>query len=99
MTGFPKPPPELAALCDPRLDGAACAGKAPLFDARGKHESLLDADYRHDRAKAICRRCPVVAACRQALLELPQAERSGIWAGLDAHYISTRLNSEKDIAA
>lgn len=55
MAKFPKIPAELSALVDPDLFGAACAGKAPLFDERGKGESWAAAEDRHDQADELDR--------------------------------------------
>jgi WhiB family transcriptional regulator, redox-sensing transcriptional regulator len=75
--------PSLRALVDPRLSGAACVGKAPLFDDRldlGDHESESDEerDARHREARKICRCCPVRPPCGTAAGE---HESAGIWAG------------------
>lgn len=98
MTGFPKPPPELAALVNPNLDGAACTGMAPLFDARGEHEPLLDVEDRHDQARALCGMCPVRIQCGRALLDLPLGQREGIWAGVDATQVTTTIHEETTAA-
>ena len=97
MAKFPNIPAELSALVDPNLFGAACAGKAPLFDGRGKGESWAAAEDRHDQARVICRTCPVQRSCAQALLDLPLGQRHGIWAGVDASQTTTILT--KGIAA
>lgn len=94
MPKLPKPPPELTALVNPNLEGAACTGMAPLFDARGKHERLLDAEDRHDKAIAICHTCPVLRRCGRALLDLPLGQREGIWAGVNATQVTTTIEEE-----
>lgn len=81
MAKFPKPPAELVALVDPRLEGAACAGMAPLFDERGENETAAHAEARHHQARTICSRCPVLLNCHAAATDLPKGQRSGIWAG------------------
>lgn len=63
------------------LDGAACAGRAPLFDADLDREPVRARSARHARAVAICRTCPVRARCADAVAELPRLHRSGVWAG------------------
>lgn len=98
MSKLPKPPPELTALVDPNLEGAACAGMAPLFDARGKHEPLHQLEDRHDQARALCEMCPVRIQCGRALLDLPLGQREGIWAGVDATQVTTTILKE-DTAA
>lgn len=99
MTSFPRPPAELTALIDPNLQGAACAGHAPLFDARGRHERLLDAEDRHDQAIAICHTCPVLRRCGQALLDLPLSQREGIWAGVNAAHVTTTITEDREDTA
>ncbi|AJE33695.1 hypothetical protein B842_09230 [Corynebacterium humireducens NBRC 106098 = DSM 45392] len=91
MTHWPRIPTELTALINPDLHGAACTGHAPLFDAPGKNERLLDAEDRHDQARQMCARCPVTVRCAQALLDLPLGQREGIWAGVDARQVTTTL--------
>ena len=84
-------------LADPRLEGAACAGKSPLFDSRGgqePHDEYLD---RVHYAQTICATCPVLAACRAASAELPRTHRYGIWAGHDI--ATTRSTHRKKHAA
>ncbi len=66
----------LILLAQPRPEWftrAACIGVDPdlFFPERG--ESL-------DRAKAVCRRCPVCHDCLEFSLAMP-AERFGIWGG------------------
>lgn len=76
-------PPALSILVDPRLDGAACKGKAPLFDDRLDREDH-DAEpekeraERHHQARKICLTCPVRSACESSALD---HEASGIWNG------------------
>lgn len=64
----------------PSLDGAACAGRAPLFDARAEGESRLDYLVRYSKAARICHTCPVLVACNQAVLESKPGQCTGIWA-------------------
>lgn len=92
---FPNIPAELVALVDITLTGAACAGHAPLFDERGKGESWIDAEDRHDQARAICATCPVIRQCAAALMDLPLGQRNGIWAGVDASQTTTILTEER----
>ncbi|NMD58968.1 UNVERIFIED_ORG: transcription factor WhiB [Nocardia globerula] len=74
------PASELQALFDPRLVGAACVGHHDLFDEHLEDECVADRLTRHSQAVAICRRCPVIAACREVALEHLD-HISGIWAG------------------
>lgn len=94
MARFPTPPAELIALVDPRLHGAACAGRAPLFDERQDNETAAAAAERHWGAKRVCARCPVFEHCAQAAAELPKRQRHGVWAGHDIAY-----TTRKDTAA
>lgn len=83
MAGFPRSPVTLHALIDPRLHGASCAGKAPLFDTDVDGETYSHKEYRHHVAARICRICPVRNACADAVAELPSTQRQGIWSGVD----------------
>lgn len=64
----------------PSLDGAACTGKAPLFDARAEGESGMSYMRRYRHAIAICHTCPVLGACKQAVRESRPGQCTGIWA-------------------
>ena len=79
-----KPGPLAVALSlPPHLDGAACANRWSLFDPQGDHEPATDAAYRHLAALAICRDCPVLAACRRWADTLPPTQRpAGVVAGI-----------------
>ena len=55
----------------PSLEGAACVGWAPLFDADVHGESHAARAARHGRARRICRRCPVRNDCRDAADAMP----------------------------
>ncbi|MGV0154955.1 WhiB family transcriptional regulator [Rhodococcus sp. GB-02] len=73
----------MSILVDPRLHGAACKGKAPLFDDRLDREDH-DAEpekeraERHHQARRICLTCPVRSACELAAKD---HEASGMWNG------------------
>lgn len=73
---------ELAAeLADDRLDGAACTGRAPLFDTdAAPDEDDDDRAYRLGSAARICRSCQVLAACDTIARELG-GRAVGVWAG------------------
>lgn len=73
----------LASLADPRLDGAACRGKAPLFDPKGPRESSYNFHHRIAEARSYCQACPIRAVCAQLIAETPKTRRHGVWAG---HY-------------
>lgn len=47
----------------PKLDGALCIGEHELFDAHHPDEDPSRARKRHERAAALCHRCPVIDAC------------------------------------
>ncbi len=71
----------LAALTsDVGLDGAACAGRAPLFDADIDGETSDERDDRHETAQRICRTCSVLNACMSTIATLPP-RTDGVWAG------------------
>lgn len=76
---FPTTPASLTALIDPRLHGARCVGRAPMFDAELEEESIENRSSRLAAAARICRGCPVLSACRTAAHE--QDHPTGIWAG------------------
>lgn len=76
-------PPSLSIFADPRLAGAACRGKAPLFDDRldrGEHDAEPEHERaeRHHQARKICLTCSVRAECETAATE---QESAGIWNG------------------
>ncbi|MBB3038982.1 WhiB family transcriptional regulator [Hoyosella altamirensis] len=79
----PKPdlPAVLANLIDRRLTDARCAGKAPLFDSLIDDEPEPQRRARLQWAASECSTCPVLAACDQVASELPDGEKTGIWAG------------------
>ena len=67
---------------DPDLTRAACKGMDPLHDL-GLHGEPLEAQQeRHRRAIAVCRSCPVSAACAAVAEALPAPLRRGVWAGV-----------------
>lgn len=70
----------LDQVLGPGLPGAACRGRAPLWDPEIEGES---AQQRRDRlayATAVCTGCPVRDRCRAVADELPKRLRSGTWA-------------------
>lgn len=78
MANWPKPTDLLAALVDPRLEGALCAGKAPMFDDQIEGETDEDRNHRLGAAARICRACPVRTACNTAAAE---HQAVGLWSG------------------
>ncbi|MEZ5150702.1 WhiB family transcriptional regulator [Rhodococcus zopfii] len=75
----PHVPDPIAGLIDPRLIGARCAGRAPLFDTELPDELPEHRSARLTWATRECTRCPVQTACRTAVTELDSA--TGVWAG------------------
>ncbi|WP_301148997.1 WhiB family transcriptional regulator [Mycobacterium simiae] len=86
---LPPPTPEINLLCEilrgtPRLPGAACRDHRDLFAAtvvegRSRPESI---DATREQARAICRGCPALDACRDWVRSTPEARRpAGIVAG------------------
>ncbi|MFB9783011.1 WhiB family transcriptional regulator [Rhodococcus baikonurensis] len=75
-------PELLQTLVDPRLEGAACVGLAPLFDdfPDDASESADQREARHHKARSICHRCSVRDSCDTAARE-QGPEATGIWAG------------------
>lgn len=78
----------------PDLEGAACAGRAGLWDGQpdrrnGGREPEVERIQRHHRAAHICRtQCPVRADCLHLRLTSPAMEHDeGIYGGhaFDAH--------------
>jgi WhiB family redox-sensing transcriptional regulator len=61
------------------FEAAACRGRTDLFYAPD-HEREEDRTARHERARAICRGCPVVDECLEFALSTNQ--RYGIWGAL-----------------
>lgn len=72
-------PTSIAGIVDPRLAGAKCTGKAPLFDDELPGETTENRSSRLAYAANICRGCPVQSACRTAASELDHP--TGLWAG------------------
>ncbi len=73
------------------LAGAACTGRAPMFDADLDGETGEDREARHDGARGLCGDCRVLEVCRASLDSLPP-QMTGIWAGrlLDEGKVSHR---------
>ena len=64
-----------------RFVGARCSGADPdLFFGPTGIEPRVDRMRRESEAKALCRDCPAILACRQYALE--QGEVYGVWGGL-----------------
>ncbi|WP_434158797.1 WhiB family transcriptional regulator [Rhodococcus sp. BGS-1C] len=79
----------------PRLDGAACAGRAELFDPAEDDEHPDSVSFRHLAAQKVCLyACPVLDECRAwAETEKP---RGAVLGGLIPK--STRLTARGDAA-
>lgn len=69
-----------APVADPRLAGAACAGRWPVFDLDVHGETPEDREARHHQARAVCRTCTVTAACHHTAQRLDR-RAEGVWAG------------------
>lgn len=94
--GFPIKVDEITALVDPRLAGALCTGKAPLFDAFVLGETPTQRDARLGAAVECCTRCPVRNPCRQAATE---HDAHGIWAGQHHGPPERHVGRPKKVAA
>lgn len=83
------------------MDGAACHGlmhapRVMLHDCRQPHEADAEWNARRAAARAVCRRCPVFAACDQL-----RAHYDGLRQGIDGilagHPTSTPATNRKDL--
>lgn len=72
---------ELNRLLGPGLPGAACHGRAPLFDAEVNGETPAQRRARQAVAASVCAGCPARARCRAITDELPRRLRGGVWSG------------------
>ncbi len=77
---WPKVRALAAEIADERLVGAACTGRAPLFDAEVTGEDDDDRRYRIEAAARVCAVCPVLVECNGVARELGRAA-AGVWAG------------------
>jgi WhiB family transcriptional regulator, redox-sensing transcriptional regulator len=82
----PRVPPEWLALAiavvgnSPPLDGAACRGRAELFDLQPRRAA--DRAHRESQALTLCAACQALSACQRWLDTLPAWQRPvGIVAG------------------
>lgn len=69
----------------PVLDGAACRGRAGLFDPAGAHEDRAAVRARHAAALELCEGCPVVVECRRYAEDeqaRPGGRIHGVWGGV-----------------
>lgn len=84
MAGPVRRRPEITvgvAAHGPRFEGAHCHGVSPdLFFGPPGVEPRLDRQRREAEAKALCRECPALLACRDHALR--NAEVYGVWGGL-----------------
>ena len=75
------PPSWLAAMAGPRLpSGAACTGRAPLFDVTVPGETTDEQRERLAVAAAVCVECPIRNECSDAV-EREVQRPAGVWAG------------------
>ena len=61
---------------------AACRGMDGAVFFHPERERGAAKEGRDERAKAVCRTCPVIASCRRYALEVQ--EPYGVWGGLTA---------------
>lgn len=59
----------------PALPGALCVGCHALFDPAEHGDDRAVTGQRHDEARALCARCPVLAACTTWVKSLPSQQR------------------------
>lgn len=79
-----------AVLDGPDLTGAACTGRAPLFDEQDPWETPEAYTARMDTARAVCRTCPVREKCAAVAAGLTDHQRAGVWAGDVLEHRETR---------
>ena len=79
MTDTHRLPPPVAEAWDWQLR-AACRNVDSAYFFHAPGERGPSRARREERAKAICRSCPVIAACREHALAA--REPYGIWGGL-----------------
>jgi WhiB family redox-sensing transcriptional regulator len=73
-----------------RFEGARCHGADPeLFFGPPGIEPRMDRLRRETEAKALCRDCPAMLACRTHALE--RGEVYGVWGGLGEQERRTQL--------
>lgn len=72
---------ELLGGSTPRLPGALCRGQWSLFDPSGDGEGRVSVAARHERAVALCGRCPALADCREWIAAEPPRFRQGVIGG------------------
>ena len=78
------------AASGPRFVGARCHGADPdLFFGPPGVETRIDRQRREAEAKALCRECPALVACREHALV--NAEVFGVWGGLGEQERRTQL--------
>lgn len=79
MTDISRLPLPLVAAWDWQLCGA-CRGSDPELFFHPENERGRRRAVREGAAKAVCRTCPVLAACREHALAVQ--EPYGVWGGL-----------------
>ncbi|MZE54935.1 WhiB family transcriptional regulator [Streptomyces sp. SID5770] len=80
----------------PQRPRAACADEDPelLFPIGDSGPALLQ----EEEAKAVCRRCPLMAACLQGALD--RGEAAGVWGGMsEKERRSLKRRAARDRAA
>ena len=67
----------------PDLSDGHCVGLWSIFDPLRDGETADSVTARHDIAKTLCKRCPVLDECRQWCASIRQADKpSGVTAGV-----------------
>jgi WhiB family transcriptional regulator, redox-sensing transcriptional regulator len=71
----------------PGWEHRPCRGTptALWFGPEGREEALPERTARQEWAKALCRRCPVLAACLAKELEFPITHQHGVRGGMTAN--------------
>lgn len=94
---------DLSRLPGPVLDiwdwqhSAACCGKDSDVFFHPPRERGLARAARTERAKQICRSCPVIVQCRQHALNV--REPYGIWGGLDEDELRAAIRRRRSQCA
>lgn len=73
---------------------ASCRGEDPSLFFQPDRERAAARDARHEKARAICARCPVALDCRRHSIRYP--ELFGIWGGLSELERYHALGSTRD---
>ena len=74
-------------------DQAACIGQSDLFVPRSIDENRYERWERQQKAKAICKECPVRRDCLEFALREQggRGPKVGVWAGVSADFIQKTI--------